>query len=89
MSEHEDQSVIKGGYAKQTTLATKNSLAVEEAAGCKITDVAATTIYVADLTPKNAKLANDAYAKIMGKHKPVRKIIELIKLPAGAMIEVE
>ncbi|BGP41819.1 hypothetical protein JCM10450v2_005886 [Rhodotorula kratochvilovae] len=83
----ETMKVVEGGVEEQTEQAFKNFQAVLEASGCKLTDVAKTTVFLQSLGDFAA--VNAIYSRIFGDHKPARSCVEVAKLPLGVLVEVE
>lgn len=71
--------------ATQTSL--ENVLAIVEAAGGKLTDIARVGVFVKDIADFND--INEVYTEFFGDHKPARALVEVSKLPKDAVIEIE
>ena len=71
--------------ATQTSL--ENMLAVVEAAGGKLEDIARVGVFVQDINDFGA--INEVYAEFFGDHKPARALVEVAALPKGAVVEIE
>lgn len=71
--------------------ATQQSLinlrAVLSAAGCSISDVAKTTVFLKDLNDFQGM--NQVYADFFGTHRPARSTVQAARLPADARVEIE
>ena len=65
----------------------RNLQAVLSAAGCSISDVIKTTVYMTDL--KEFPAMNATYAAFFGTHKPARATVQVSALPAGARVEID
>ena len=85
--EPESGELLKGNIEKETEQCIKNVLAVLEAGGGKLEDIAKGKIYITDMG--NFPLVNGIYEKYFNEHKPARCCVEVSKLPAGADIEIE
>jgi len=71
----------------QTQQVLKNLQAILDAAGCTISQIVKTTVYMTDL----AEFAsfNKIYAEWLGTHTPARSTVQVAALPKGAQIEIE
>lgn len=79
--------IIEGDIVAMTNRVFDNLEAILKGAGCSLSDVVKTTVYVTDLGDF-AKI-NETYAKRFGDHRPARATVQVAKLPAGAQIEIE
>jgi 2-iminobutanoate/2-iminopropanoate deaminase len=70
-----------------TTQVLANLKAVLEAAGCSLSDVIKTTVYLVDLDEFAGM--NEVYAETFGDHRPARACVQVAKLPAGARVEID
>jgi len=73
--------------ATQTAQVLKNLQAVITAAGCSISEIVKTTVFMTDLSEFAA--FNKMYADWLGKHTPARSTVQVAALPKGARIEIE
>lgn len=80
-------ALVEGDAAAQTEQVMRNLRAVLEAAGLDWTDVAKTTIFLADLGDYAA--VNQVYARWLGSHAPARAAVQVAGLPRGARVEIE
>lgn len=72
----------------QTARALDNLKAVLEAAGCSLSQVVKTTVFLSDMG--NFAAMNGVYTKYFdGEVKPARSAVEVAALPKGAMVEIE
>ncbi|HAL73808.1 MAG TPA: hypothetical protein DCM45_01795 [Clostridiales bacterium] len=71
----------------QTRQVLKNLQAILDAAGCTISQIVKTTVYMTDL----AEFAsfNKIYAEWLGTHTPARSTVQVAALPKGAQIEID
>jgi 2-iminobutanoate/2-iminopropanoate deaminase len=76
-----------GPIEEQTELALRNVEAVLKEAGCGMRDVLQMTIYVSDMELWGA--VNEAYARVMGDHRPARAIVPVKDLHFGTKIEIQ
>lgn len=77
---------VERDVKKATALALKNVLAVVEAGGGKLTDIAKVEIFVKDLA--NFGTINEVYAKFFGEHKPARYCVQAAALPKDVELEI-
>lgn len=75
------------GIEKQTEQALKNLGEILKAAGCSYQNVVKCTVLLDDLD--NFKLMNEVYAKFFGNEAPARAAYGVVRLPMGAMVEIE
>jgi len=76
-----------GPIEGQTELALKNVEAVLDAAGSSLDDVLQMTIYISDIELWGK--VNEAYARVMGDHRPARAIVPVKDLHFGTQIEIQ
>ena len=76
-----------GDIGRQTELALQNVEAVLKEAGGGLTDVVQFTIYVSDMELWGS--VNEAYARVLGDHRPARAIIPVKDLHFGTKIEIQ
>lgn len=76
-----------GPIEEQTELALRNVEAVLKTAGSDLQHVLQFTIYVSDMELWGA--VNDAYARVMGDHRPSRAIVPVKDLHFGTKIEIQ
>lgn len=79
--------LVEGDIAASTDRVIDNLVAVLAGAGCQLTDVLKTTVFLADLADFAGM--NEVYARRFGEHRPARSTIQVAKLPAGARVEIE
>ncbi|MCB9895135.1 MAG: RidA family protein [Planctomycetes bacterium] len=72
---------------EQTVQVMANLSAVLEAAGCDLSHVVKTTIFLKDMNSFTA--VNEAYAKAMGEHRPARATVEVARLPKDVLVEID
>lgn len=73
--------------AEQTEQVFANLTAVLAAAGTSLTNVAKTTVYLADMA--DFSQMNEVYAKHFGAHKPARSTVQAAGLPKNARVEID
>jgi len=71
----------------QTERVMKNLDGILNAAGVHWSDVAKTTIYLADLA--HFPTVNEVYGKWIGDARPARSTVQVAALPRGALIEID
>lgn len=79
--------LVDGGVEAQTERALRNLIAVLDAAGLSMADVAKTTCFLIDIEDFNA--FNGVYAKFVGDPPPARSTFAVAALPRGARVEIE
>ena len=80
-------ALVPGDISVQTERTLRNVEAVLEASGSDLDRLVAVTIYVTDVSlwPK----VNEAYAKVLGDHRPARAVVPVLPLRHGALIEIQ
>jgi len=78
---------LSDGVAAQTQQALENLGAVLKAAGCGLSNVTKTSIFLADMN--DFKTVNAVYAEAFGEHKPARATVEVARLPLDARVEID
>ena len=79
--------VVEGGIEPQTERVLLNLAAVLEAGGASLRSVAKTTVYLVDLSDFPAM--NKVYGTFFTESPPARATIQVAKLPAGALVEID
>ena len=79
--------VVEGGIGPQTERVFANLKAILEAAGSSLDAVVKTTVFLANLD--DFAEMNEVYAGSIGGTPPARSTIEIGRLPAGALVEIE
>ncbi len=82
-----ETGMLVDGIEQQTEQALKNLGAILEAAGCTYEDVVKCTVLLDDMD--NFKRMNDIYAKFFGQSPPARAAYGVVRLPMGALVEIE
>jgi len=80
-------TLVEGGVAAEAPRVLANIAAVLEAAGCTMSDVVKTTVYLVDLADGPSVTA--AYTKAFPAPYPARATVQVSALPAGARMEIE
>lgn len=81
-----DASLEVGDAAQQTRTALANVRAVLEAAGSGLDKVLRMTIYVSGIEHWGA--VNEAYAEVMGDHRPARAIVPVKAFSEPFVVEI-
>ena len=79
--------VVDGGIGAQTERVFANLGAILEAAGSSLDAVVKTTVFLTDLDDFGGM--NEVYARSIGSTPPARSTVEIGRLPAGALVEIE
>lgn len=75
------------GIVAQTENSLKNLKAILEEAGCSVSDVVKTTIFLADIN--DFATVNEIYGKFFEAGAPARSCFQVAKLPANGLVEIE
>ena len=79
--------LVQGGIEEQTHQVFRNLQAVLAEAGCTLSDVVKTTVFLRDMNDFAA--FNAVYASYFGNHKPARSTVEVARLPRDVRVEIE
>jgi len=79
--------IIEGGIKEQTEQVMKNIGAILAEAGYSFSDVVKSTCLLSDMD--NFSAMNEIYGKYYPENSPARAAYAVVKLPLGALIEVE
>jgi len=79
--------MVGANAAEQCEQVMKNMAAVLQAAGCGLTNVVRTTIFLADMGDFAA--VNEVYGRHFGDHKPARACVAVKTLPKNALVEID
>jgi 2-iminobutanoate/2-iminopropanoate deaminase len=79
--------VVEGGIGPQTERVLANLSAILEAAGSSLAAIVKTTVFLTDLDDFSGM--NEVYARSIGSTPPARSTVEVGRLPAGAIVEIE
>lgn len=77
----------EGDVAQQTEQVFANLAAILDAAGSSLDRLVKTTVFLTDLADFQAM--NEVYAGHVGERPPARSTVEVSKLPADALVEIE
>jgi 2-iminobutanoate/2-iminopropanoate deaminase len=79
--------IVPDGIREQTVQVMKNIGAILEAAGYTYADVVKSTVLLNDMD--NFAAMNEVYAKYYPENPPARAAYGVVRLPLGAMVEIE
>ena len=79
--------IVEGGIGPQTERVFANLKAILEASGSSLDAVVKTTVFLTNLDDFGGM--NEVYAASIGSTPPARSTIEIGRLPAGALVEIE
>jgi len=79
--------MVSGGITEQTTQVMKNIGAILECAGYSFNDVVKSTCLLSDMD--NFSAMNTVYGASFPENPPARAAYGVVKLPLGALIEIE
>lgn len=79
--------IVEGDVSSQTERVMQNLQAVLEAAGSSLDQVVKTTCFLQDLN--DFASFNEVYARYFSSNRPARSTVQVAKLPAGSLVEVE
>jgi len=79
--------VLLEGIEQQTEQVLKNIELILEAVGLSRNHIVKTTVFIVNMDDY-AKM-NEVYGNFFRDHFPVRSTVQVVKLPAGALIEIE
>jgi 2-iminobutanoate/2-iminopropanoate deaminase len=80
-------TIVEGGIAEQTEQVMKNIGAILSEAGYTFDDVVKSTCLLSDMD--NFAGMNQVYGKYYPENSPARAAYGVVKLPLGALIEIE
>ncbi|MDO5017852.1 MAG: Rid family detoxifying hydrolase [Lagierella massiliensis] len=78
---------LKTEIKEATLTSLENVLAIVEAGGGKLEDIARVGVFVKDMDDFSE--INKVYEEFFKDHKPARALVEVSKLPKDAVIEIE
>ena len=78
---------VEGGIKEQTEQVMKNIGAILKAAGYEYSDVVKSTCLLSDMD--NFVPMNEVYGKYYAENPPARAAFGVVKLPLGALVEIE
>ena len=81
------QALVPGGIAEQTEQVFANLRAILEAAGSSLDRIVKTTVFLQSFDDFAGM--NQVYARHVGSMPPARSTFEVVKLPSGALVEIE
>ena len=82
-----EKELVPGDITVQTEQIFSNLGAILEAAGSSLEQLVKTTVFLLNLDDFAGM--NEVYAKHVGDRPPARSTVEISRLPAGALVEIE
>ena len=82
-----DKEISAGTIEEQTEQVFANLRAILEEAGSDLDRLVKTTVFLQNLDDFQGM--NSVYAKHVGEQPPARSMVEVAKLPSGALVEIE
>ena len=79
--------IVEGGIGPQTERVLANIRAILEAAGSSFDALVKTTVFLTSLDDFAGM--NEIYSREIGSRPPARSTVEVGRLPAGALVEIE
>jgi len=79
--------MVEGGIKVQTERVLQNLEAVLTSGGASLRSVVKTTVYLVDLVDFPAM--NGVYGTFFPENPPARATVQVAKLPAGALVEID
>ncbi len=79
--------LIEGGVQEQTRRVLQNLSVVLQAAGSSMSQIVKTTVFMVNLD--DFKAMNEVYAQFFPSAPPARSTVQVSRLPAGALVEIE
>lgn len=77
----------EGGIVAQTKQSLENVKAILAQAGCTLSDVVKTTVFIKDMN--DFAVMNNMYAEYFTQDCPARACFEIARLPKDALVEIE
>lgn len=81
------ERLVPGGIREQTARVIEVVAALIAECDCTLADVAQTTVYLASLDDLDA--FNEVYARYFVTPAPARNVVEVSRLPLGALVEMD
>ena len=81
------QELVPGNIAEQTEQVFANLSAILEAAGSSLERIVKTTVFLQSFDDFAGM--NEVYARHVGSVPPARSTFQVVKLPSGALVEIE
>jgi 2-iminobutanoate/2-iminopropanoate deaminase len=82
-----DGAVVEGGIREQTVQVLENMRGLLQAAGANFSNVAKTTIYLADMA--DFAVVNETYATYFSQPYPARATVQVARLPRDVRVEID
>ena len=87
ISAQNNKELVAGGITEQTERVIDLIQSILAEAGCTLSDVAQTTLYLANLNDLDA--VNEVYAQRFTTPAPARNVVEVSRLPLDALVEMD
>ena len=87
ISTQNNKELVAGGITEQTERVIDLIQSILAEAGCTLSDVAQTTLYLANLNDLDA--VNEVYAQRFTTPAPARNVVEVSRLPLDALVEMD
>ena len=87
ISVQNNKELVAGGITEQTERVIDLIQSILAEAGCTLSDVAQTTLYLANLNDLDA--VNEVYAQRFTTPAPARNVVEVSRLPLDALVEMD
>jgi 2-iminobutanoate/2-iminopropanoate deaminase len=81
------QELVPGNIAEQTEQVFANLSAILDAAGSSLERIVKTTVFLQSFDDFAGM--NEVYARHVGSVPPARSTFQVVKLPSGALVEIE
>ena len=78
---------LADGLIEQTRQIFRNISAVLESAGCRLSDVIKSTVYIKNMS--DVPRFNEVYAEFFKSDPPARSTVEVSALPRNALVEID
>jgi 2-iminobutanoate/2-iminopropanoate deaminase len=82
-----DGQLVEGDIRVQTKQVLENVKAVLQEAGCDLSDVVKTTVFIQDMNDFQA--LNEVYESYFSASRPARSTVEVARLPKDVKVEIE
>ena len=87
ISAQNNKELVAGGITEQTERVIDLIQSILAEAGCTLSDVAQTTLYLTNLNDLDA--VNEVYAQRFTTPAPARNVVEVSRLPLDALVEMD
>ena len=80
-------AMVENDISSQTEQCIKNLESVLQAAGCSLSDIIKSTVFITNMA--DFEIVNKIYASFFSGNFPARSVVEARSLPKNALIEIE